>query len=132
VLIEAMGKTDTRQAVRARFNGLLRSGEHALLVALVDGMPIGYAWAQDRGAHLRSGSRTVRLHDLFVLPSYRRRGIGAKLFESAKQWAHGRHARWMEWQASRGAVAFYDRLGLRGDPCPDPKHPFFEIDFGGP
>jgi hypothetical protein len=35
----------------------------------------------------------------------------------------------MEWQASSDALGFYERLGLRGEACSDPDHPFFEIDF---
>lgn len=129
-LLEAMGKSDTLEAVRARFESMSRSDEHVIVVASIDGTLIGYAWAQDRGAHLRARWRTVRLHDLFVLPGQRRRGVGRKLFESAKRWAEERQARWMEWQASTDALGFYERLGLRGDPCPDPEHPFFEIEFG--
>jgi hypothetical protein len=41
-------------------------------------------------------------------------------------------ATWMEWQASRDALGFYEHLGLVGDPCPDQEHPFFEITFAGP
>lgn len=128
-LLEAMGKTDTAERVRARFESCCRSDEHMIAVAVVDGAVAGYAWAEDRGAHLRSGWRTVRLHDIFVAPDQRRRGIGRKLFESVTEWAQRREARWLEWQASNEAVAFYERLGLRGDPCPDPSHPFFEIEF---
>jgi GNAT superfamily N-acetyltransferase len=82
------------------------------------------------GAHLRAGFSTARLHDLFILPEYRRRGIGAALFNAIKEWAQQHEGtRYLEWQASQSALDFYQQLGYIGDPCPQPEYPFFEIDF---
>jgi GNAT superfamily N-acetyltransferase len=78
---------------------------------------------------LRTGARTARLHDLFVTPDHRRRGIGSALFLAVKTWAERRGVRYLEWQASRAALPFYERLGYTGDPCPQPDYPFFEIEF---
>jgi hypothetical protein len=38
------------------------------------------------------------------------------------------HTNKIYWQASPKAVVFYERLGFKGDPCPQPKYPFFEIE----
>ncbi|MBB5112837.1 GNAT superfamily N-acetyltransferase [Micromonospora echinospora] len=92
---------------------------------------IGYAAAQDHGPHLRSGDahRTVRLHDLYVRPDRRRDGVGRVLFTAVRRWAAGR-ARHLEWQAHHERAApFYERLGHRGDPCPQPDHPTFLLDL---
>lgn len=131
-LLEAMGKTTHVAELAARFSALVDVDDHLIAVASTADALVGYAWAQDRGPHLRSGSRTVRLHDLFVRPSDRRHGVGRSLFDSAREWARARGARWMEWQASAAALGFYERLGLIGEACPDPEHPFFEIDFQRP
>lgn len=125
-----MGRTDSLDQVHARFDRIVESDDHFIVLAFDGNVPVGYAWAQDRGPHLRSGWRNARLHDLFVAPAHRRRGIGRRLFVTAQAWTRSRGVRWLEWQASRDALGFYERLGVNGDPCPDPEHPYFEIDFG--
>jgi GNAT superfamily N-acetyltransferase len=98
-LLAAMGKVGPPDGVATRFRLALDAADQLLCVAIRDEHVVGYAWAQDRGAHLRSGRRTVRLNDLFVLPECRRSGVG------------------------------YERLGLRSHPDPDPEHPYFEIEL---
>lgn len=44
-------------------------------------------------------------------------------------WA-GERVRWLEWQGHHERAApFYERLGYRGQPCPQPDYPTFEIEF---
>ena len=128
-LLQGMGKVGPMEAARQRFERIVRSPDHYLPVAVSPDGIVGYAWAQDYGAHLRTGDRTARLHDLFVRPDHRGRGIGAAIFQAAREWARQEGVRYLEWQASLSAVPFYERLGYSGDPCPQPEHPFFEIDF---
>jgi GNAT superfamily N-acetyltransferase len=128
-LLEAMGLTDSAAAAQGRLRALAGGADHYLPVAWAGTTPVGYAWAQDYGPHLRTGQRAARLHDLFVTPAWRRRGAGAALLVATVAWAGGAGIRWLEWQASAGAIPFYERLGYSGDPCPDPTHPFFEIEF---
>ncbi len=128
-LLCEMGKTDSEAAVLARTARLLGDSSHCLPVALAGGLVVGYAWAQDYGPHLRSGDRVARLNDLFVAEDHRRRGAGALLLSAVTDWARARGVRWLQWQASADALPFYERLGLFGDPCPDPGHPFFEMEF---
>lgn len=129
-LLRGMGKTDTEARAKERFERITPRPDHYLPVALLDEEVAGYAWAQDHGAHLRSGASIVRMHDLYVDPPRRRRGAGSALVDAVRAWARGRGAVWLQWQASRDALPFYTRLGLTGDPCPDPEHPFFEIELG--
>jgi len=128
-LLEAMGKVDGRRPMAARLERLLASEDHFIAIAALGDDLVGYAWAHDRGPHLRTGWRTVRLNDLYVDVAHRRRGAGRRLFVAAREWARRRGARWIEWQASGDALGFYEQLGLKGEPCPDPGHPFFEIDL---
>ncbi len=62
-------------------------------------------------------------------PPRRRAGVGTALFRSVREWAATRHVKCLQWQSTEDALPFYRSLGLNGDPCPDPAHPFFEIKF---
>ena len=128
-LLVAMGFVDNPNAAEARIIRSTEDKNHFLPVALFNNQIIGYAWVQDYGAHLRSGEHTARLHDLFVLPQYRKRGIARSLMEAIVDWAQNQPIKWLQWQASASAVPFYERLGYTGERCPDPEHPFFEIEF---
>jgi GNAT superfamily N-acetyltransferase len=128
-LLCVMGGVDSEDQAKQRFREVINRPDHSLPVALLAGQLVGYGWAQDYGPHVRTGDRTARLHDLCVHPEYRGRGIGARLFTSVKAWAEQAGVRYLQWQASLSATGFYQRLGYVGDPCPQPEHPFFEIEF---
>lgn len=58
----------------------------------------------------------IYLEDLFVLPQYRRRGIGRKLLSYLAQLAVERDAGRLEWSVldwNEGAIAFYKDLGAQ-------------------
>jgi GNAT superfamily N-acetyltransferase len=116
-------------AVAPRVARLCACGDQCLLGAAASGGLVGYAWAQDYGPGLRRWWSVARLHDLYVAPAWRRRGIGRALFGAVREWAIGRATvKYLEWQASLPAVGFYERLGLRGDTRSDlEEHPYFEI-----
>ncbi|MEV0427317.1 GNAT family N-acetyltransferase [Micromonospora sp. NPDC050495] len=132
-MLRDMGVGDEPAEVhRERLGHLLADSRWALLGAVTAGRLAGYAAAQDLGPHLRSGDthRTARLHDLYVDPRRRRHGVGRALFEAVSRWAAAR-CRHLEWQAHRERAApFYERLGHRGDPCPQPDYPTFLLDLG--
>lgn len=120
---------DDEHAFSERLNQKIVSEDHHIALAISDGVVVGYAWVQDYGSHIRTGHKTARFHDLIVSENMRRNGIGRSLFESVKTWSEQRGVRWLQWQASPKALEFYERLGLKGDPCPQPDFPFFEIEF---
>lgn len=130
--LEAMGTFTTELEAQALFNRLLSDRCWMLLGAVIPDVGlVGYAAAQDYGPHLRSGDvhRTVRLHDMFVAEELRRRGTGRALMDEVVCWA-GERARYLEWQAHETRAApFYEKLGYRGEPCPQPDYPTFEITF---
>ena len=130
-MLKDMGTGDQEGAARQRYELLLQDPRWAVLAAVDDSRLVGYAAVQDYGPHLRLGDhhRIARLHDLYVLPNDRGRGVGRTLMEAVKGWASER-VRYVEWQAGETTSApFYERLGYRGESCPQPEYPTFVIDF---
>ena len=115
--------------IRERFEFVINHADHCIFVAELDQKLVGYAWVQRYGPRLRSGEESARLHDLFTLPTHRQQGIGKALLEATKNWCKVGGVHYLEWQSSKQAIAFYEKLGLKGDPYPQPEYPFFEIDF---
>lgn len=101
-----------------------------IAVASAGEQMIGYVAAQDFGLGLRAPFAVGRMHDLFVLPEFRRAGAGRSLVESALSWAKAREYPFiMDWQAPKEAVVFYESLGFAADWHGDfPEHPGFSLD----
>ena len=131
-MLRDMGVNDEHpDRQRDRCAGLMDDPRWVVLGAYVDGELTGYAAVQDYGPHLRAGDdhRVARLHDLYVRPDRRRAGVGRALMAAVSQWA-GRRVRHLEWQAhGERAAPFYERLGYRGEACPQPEYPTFQVDF---
>ncbi|TWJ13046.1 L-amino acid N-acyltransferase YncA [Stackebrandtia albiflava] len=123
---------DPEPVARDRFRDLLTDGRWGMFGSVTDaGRLTGYAAVQDHGPHWRTGDhhRVARFHDLYVAEADRRTGAGRALVAAVVEWAATR-VRYLEWQAHHARAApFYERLGYRGDPCPQPDYPHFEIDF---
>jgi GNAT superfamily N-acetyltransferase len=91
---------------------------------------LGYVLAQDYLPGLRSDFATGRIHDLFVEPTARGRGVGRTLMEVVKQWADSRpHPIILDWQAPAKSAGFYQALGYMPDYIGDiAEYPEFSID----
>ena len=66
-------------------------------------------------SNMRKDLKTVCLDNIYVLPTYRRRGIDAKLFAEVEAWARERGAIRLElhtWDFNRGAIAMYEAMGM--------------------
>ena len=77
--------------------------------------PVGYAVFFETYSTFRA-TPTLYLEDIFVLPSYRRRGIGSALLRHCIQLAHDRDCARMEWTCldwNRKAQQVYERIGAR-------------------
>jgi GNAT superfamily N-acetyltransferase len=53
------------------------------------------------------------LEDMWVVPSWMRKGVGARLFERVAARARELGARRLEWEAEPNAVGFYEKVGGR-------------------
>ena len=130
-MLKDMGTDDDEATARPRYVELIADPRWGVIGAEdAAGRLVGYAALQDYGPHLRVGNmhRIARLHDLYVVPALRRRGVGRALMQGVEDWA-ARRVRYVEWQAGAKAVGFYERLGYHGEPCPQPEYPTFVVDF---
>ncbi|GIH04353.1 hypothetical protein Rhe02_24200 [Rhizocola hellebori] len=115
----------------ARAKELCSAEDRVILIAYVEGKPVGMAEVQDYGQSVWRGFSVARLHNIQVDAACRRQGIGRKLFDAVVAWAAGRpHPGHLEWQASPAAIEFYRSLGLEPDYESDLKeYPFYDIDL---
>ena len=130
-LVRSVGETEDQPsaALRERFVRVLGREDHALLVAEVEDALAGFAWAQDSGPQLRTGQSAVRVHDLFVHPEWRRRGIGRALLDAVREWAAARGARWLRWRGRPESREFYAAVGLRPVSGGREVDPLYELDL---
>ena len=64
---------------------------------------------------MRKDLKMVCLDNIYVLPTYRRRGIAAKLFTAVETWAREQGAVRLElhtWDFNKGAIAMYEAMGM--------------------
>ncbi len=64
---------------------------------------------------MRKDLKTVCLDNIYVLPTYRRRGIAAKLFSEVEAWAREQGAVRLElhtWDFNKDAIAMYEAMGM--------------------
>ncbi|TCO38662.1 acetyltransferase (GNAT) family protein [Kribbella antiqua] len=129
-LLQGFGTELGEAEARSVFAELMGDPRWAIFGYDDGGRLLGYAAVQNYGPHLRAGRRHQgRLHDLYVDPTQRRTGIGRALVAAVVEWA-ATQVRWLEWQAHHERAApFYEHLGYKGLPCPQPDYPTFEIEF---
>lgn len=76
----------------------------------------GYTLAHDQGGGLRREHSVGRIHDMYVEEQARGTGIGRAMMQVVERWAGGRPLPMiLDWQASPGAVGFYEALGYEAD-----------------
>lgn len=119
------------EVFHSRYEGLVQRDDYCLPMAVQGDCAVGYALAQDYGPKLRLRFTVGRLHDLYVAPELRRRGVGRMLMERVFAWARDRpEPMILDWQASPSAVPFYEALGFRADRVGDfPEYPGFSLDL---
>jgi GNAT superfamily N-acetyltransferase len=91
---------------RRRFDGYL---------AFLDGRAVGYAILFETYSSFRA-LPTLYLEDIFILPAYRKQGIGQKFFRFCLREARRRRCGRMEWVVldwNVNAIRFYERLRAR-------------------
>jgi GNAT superfamily N-acetyltransferase len=101
---------------RASFERNLVDASALMLLAVVDGVPVGALSGRFAEADEWSTVATATLYSLYVLPEHRRNEAGTLLVERFKQWAASKKARRLlvtAYAANDGAARFYRRHGFR-------------------
>ncbi len=94
-----------------RWSELLARDDVTVLLATVEGEPVGYVSAVAT-LHLWSGDEIVTLDDLYVRPAFRNTGVGERLMRALAC----RPELAIRWEVEEGNLAgqrFYLRLGAR-------------------
>lgn len=114
------GFTTSDADLERNFRALLGDEDNAYVcLATVDGACVGFALTTNRMI-LESGN-VAELQDLYVMPAYRRHGIGDVLIDDAVEWAAERQASMVEVVVAPNdrdvsrLVAYYERLGFRDE-----------------
>ncbi|MFN8024650.1 MAG: GNAT family N-acetyltransferase [Acidimicrobiales bacterium] len=95
-----------------RWRELLAHDDVHVLLALVDGDPVGFVSAV-RKLHLWTGRDIVALDDLWVRPDWRNRQIGESLMRALADRHPGLAVRWEVDEGNLAGQRFYLRLGAR-------------------
>jgi spermidine synthase len=85
----------------------LAAGSHCFLVARAGGRAVAMARA------IGDKKSDAYLQDVFVLPAYRGRGLGASLVRRLARRLRGEGFGWIGLIAAPGARPFYERLGFK-------------------
>lgn len=104
------------------------SERHLPLLAVVDGQPAGLAW----GRRDDTDPALAHLHQVWVAPSYRGRGVGQRLLATAIAWAAGLPVDYLDLGVTCGdtpAMRLYARAGFVPHGAPEPLRPGAERFF---
>lgn len=96
---------------------LMSEDSGQVLVASDGNRLIGYAmFYNEVNSPFEKTHRTSEVTDLYVKPSYRRRGVGEQLLQSCLDRVKSKgvtHVQLRVWNANRAAIALYRKLGFR-------------------
>jgi len=109
------GRPFTPERIRA--DGFGAQAAFTPLVAELDGAVVGYAFFSP-GYNTDIAARSMWLHDMFVAPAARGRGVGHALMAAVAAEtvrAGGMSLEWGVHTANSGALGFYRRLGAAGE-----------------
>lgn len=116
---EQLNPPDMEAQLRLRRDCFAKHPKFESYLASLDGVAVGYVVIFETYSSFLA-KPTLYLEDLFVLPEYRKQGIGYRLVQFLVRLALERGCGRMEWQVldwNENAIKFYDRLGashLRG------------------
>ncbi len=104
-----------RRDIRNYFKWLYSRDKDGFMVAEVDGRAVGFVACDTNWISMLEGEKTGEIHELFVLPEYRNRGIGSTLLLKAIEYAKEKGRTYAELWVGRTnyrARRFYKKFGF--------------------
>ncbi|MDI9642972.1 MAG: GNAT family N-acetyltransferase [Archaeoglobaceae archaeon] len=77
----------SRKIIKGYFKWLFARDHGGFMVAEIDGKAVGFVACDTNWISIFELKRVGEIHEIFVLPEYRRLGIGSKLLSSALSYA---------------------------------------------
>lgn len=117
------------EASRQFLSDRLARDESIVFVAEYEGDPVGFLQLYPLFSSVTLG-RVFLLNDLYVPPSARRQGVGARLLEAAREWAEREGAHYLELSTAvdNPAQLLYEGCGWR----PDREFLYYELPLRTP
>jgi GNAT superfamily N-acetyltransferase len=104
------------EAFAQRLREAVEAGDLEVLAARLDGAPVGVAVVAYR-LNVSTAGMFASVEDLYVVPGFRRRGVGRALLEAAGERCAARGVSYVEAQVEgEEAMAFYEALGYETEP----------------
>ncbi|MET1124113.1 MAG: GNAT family N-acetyltransferase [Archaeoglobaceae archaeon] len=105
----------SKRDIRSYFRWLYSRDRDGFMVAEVDGKPVGFVACDTNWLSVFEKKRVGEIHELFVLPEFRGRGIGSRLLEAALEYARSKERKIAELWVGRTnyrARKFYEKKGF--------------------
>ena len=106
----------TRRRIKAYFHWLITRDRDGVFVAEVDGEVVGFICSDSRWISDFAKEEVGAIHELVVLPEYRRMGVARQLMEKALEHLRERGRSVVElWVGvkNRSAMRFYESMGFQ-------------------
>lgn len=108
-------KYTSRSEVKNYFKWLYKRDKEGFFVAEKEGQPVGFI-AVDGNWIDQEGEKVLEIHELFVLPEERRKGVGSmllkKILEYGKEKGLKRVELWVG-KTNHQAICFYKKFGFK-------------------
>lgn len=107
---------ETRREVKNYFKWLMKRDPAGFMIAEENGKAIGFVACDTNWFSLFELKKVGELHEIFVIPSFRNKGVGSKLLHSAIGYAIQRGREVAElWVGEKNEIAkiFYERNGFK-------------------
>lgn len=107
-------KYETKKEIKNYFKWLYKRDKDGFILAEENAKPVGFAAGDTNWINFR-GENVLEIHEIFVLPEFRRRGIGSKLLKELLSYGIKKGKKTAElWvgKTNYDAIKFYKNFGF--------------------